>query len=152
LLSTQYPVLITRLKCGLGPEDQRAHLARNAPSAVDHTEVVFGHLAWPRPTHNLARGLDHVAEAARQARLATGDLAALRVDREGSLVGRVRRLVEGADLALLAEAGVLQRRRHQDRVAVVELRELHVGGPVAGHLEGARRRDPRRRGGDAGVL
>src|SRR3712207_8872450 len=30
----------------LGPEDQRAHLARDAPSPVDHTEIVLRHLPF----------------------------------------------------------------------------------------------------------
>src|SRR5215216_802396 len=93
-----------RLQCVLGPEDQRAHLARDAPSPVDHTQVVPGHLALAGAAHDLAGGLDYVAEAARQAGLPAGDLAAVRIHRERPPVGRIRRLVEGADLALLAEA------------------------------------------------
>src|SRR3712207_235640 len=105
------------LECVLGPEDQRAHLARRAASAIDHTEVVLWHLTRSRSTHDLASRFDDVTEPPGQSRLPARQLTTIGVYREAAFVGSVGRRVERADLPLLTEASVLNRRRNEDRVA-----------------------------------
>ena len=134
-------VVGTVLQCILGPEDQRAHFARRAPSTVHHAQVVFGHLAWARATHDLSCAFDHVAKASGEEGLPRGELSAVGVDREATLVCRVGRLLEGADLALFHESSVFEAHGHEDRVSIVELGELHVPRTVARHLEGPGSRD-----------
>ena len=56
-----------------------------------------------------------------------------RVDGERALVGRVGRLVEGADLALGADASVLQTDHDENGVAVIELCKLHLADVIFRH-------------------
>src|SRR5690242_5453848 len=112
---------------GARTEHQRAHHARGAASAIHRGEIVPRHLSIAGFTHDLAGGLHAVAEAARvAARLAARQLAAVGVDRKGSLDGGVGGLIEVPDLALLANTRVFEAHGHENGVSVIEFQELHV--------------------------
>ncbi len=86
----------------------------------------------------LAQRLDPVVDVVKAGvtdeLLAAGDLAAVGVDGEGALVRSVRTLEEGADLPLRTDSRVFQARHDQDRVAVVELGELHILWAKSSHF------------------
>ncbi len=56
-------ITVLGLECVLGPEDQRAHLARCATSTIHQTKIVFLHLSAPRLFHNLAGAFNDVTES-----------------------------------------------------------------------------------------
>ena len=78
------------------------------------------------PPLDLLHGLHQLRGAARHARLAEAELAAVGVEREVAAPSQVALLHEPKTRSLLAEAGVLQGQQHRDRVAVVDLRHVHV--------------------------
>src|SRR5437016_6455760 len=94
---------------GLRAKYERAHHARGTSSTVDEAQGVLGDLALSSPAHDLAGCLNHVSETASPThRLATGDLAAVGIDREAPFVGRIDRIEEGADFSLLAESSIFE--------------------------------------------
>src|SRR4030095_14938146 len=76
------------LLCGFRAKYERAHHARGTSSTVDEAQGVLGNLALSTPANDVAGRLNHVSKPTRPAhRLATGDLAAVRIDREAPFVG-----------------------------------------------------------------
>src|SRR5581483_5139804 len=110
----------------ISTENQRHLLGDDAAVAVDDGVVRLLELAVAGAALELPDGLGHVRHAARPARLAEAELAAVRVQGVVAPVGEVVLLDEAADLALLAEPDVLERERDRDRVAIVQREEVHV--------------------------
>src|SRR5262249_10848627 len=141
------------LHCAFRARYARAPQPRGTPSTVDEARVVFSPLALSSPAHDLAGCLNHVSETTRPThRLATGDLAAVSIDREAPFVGRIHRIKEGANLSLLAESGIFEAHGREDGISVVDLGELDVLGPIPGPLKGFTGRDDNRCGGHPGTL
>src|ERR671931_113005 len=129
--------LLLCLLCGLRAKYERAHHARGTPSTVHKAQGVLGNLALSSPAHDLAGRLNHVSETTRPAhRLATGDLAAVGIDGETPLVGRIHRIKEGANLSLLAESSIFEAHGREDGISIIDFGELDVLGPIPCHLKG----------------
>src|SRR6266446_6163954 len=141
------------LLCGFRAKYERAHHARGTPSTVDEAQGVLGNLALSSPAHDLAGRLNHVSETTRPTdRLATGDLAAVSIDREAPFVGRIHRIKEGADLSLLAESSIFEAHGREDGISIVDFGELDVLWSIPCHLKGLAGRDDNGCGGHPGTL
>ena len=141
------------LLCGFRAKYERAHHARGTPSTVDEAQGVLGNLALSSPAHDLAGRLNHVSETTRPAhRLATGDLAAVGIDREAPFVGRIYSIEEGTNFSLLAESGIFEAHGREDGISIVDFGELDVLSPIPGHLKGLAGRDDHGCGGHPGTL
>src|SRR5262245_51830622 len=105
------------LLCGFRAKYERAHHARGTPSTVDEAQGMLGDLALSSSAHDLAGRLNHVSKTPCPAyRLATGDLAAIGIDREAPLVGRIHRIKEGANFSLLAESSIFEAHGREDGI------------------------------------
>src|SRR5215510_11548517 len=141
------------LLCGLRAKYERAHHARGTPSTVDKAQGMLGNLALSSPAPDLAGGLNHVSKTACPAhRLATRDLAAVGIDGKAPFVGRIYRIEEGANFALLAESGIFEAHGREDGISIVDFGELDVLGPIPCHLKGLTGRDDHGCGGHPGTL
>src|SRR5215831_18595927 len=79
----------------------------------------------------LPDGLDQPDHAAGRARLAAGELSAVGVERERAIEGEGPVGEKPPDLALAAEAVILELDRDHDGIVVVGLDKVHVGWAVA---------------------
>ena len=156
LLGMVYSVamaLLPCLHCGFRAKYERAHHARGTPSTVDEAQGVLSNLALSSPAHDLAGRLNHVSKTARPThRLATRDLATVGIDGEAPFVGRIHRIEEGANFALLAESSIFEAHGREDGISIVDFGKLDVLGPIPRHLEGFTGRDDHGRGGHPGTL
>src|SRR5439155_23586656 len=101
LLIRRCSSLLGLLQGILGAKHQRCFLRWGAAIHVHHAQVVLRDLALTGLAPDLADSLDQLLGSARAAdELAGGKLAAIGIDREAALVGRVGALKKAADLAL----------------------------------------------------
>jgi len=129
--------LLLCLLCGIRAKYERAHHARGTPSTVDEAQGVLGNLALSSPAHDLAGRLNDVSETTGPTyRLATGNLAAIRVNGKAPFVGRIHRVEEGADFSLLAESSIFEAHGREDGVSIVDFGEVDILGSVPRHLKG----------------
>ena len=129
--------LLLCLLCGFRAKYERAHHARGTPSTVDEAQGMLGNLALSSPAHNLAGRLNDVSETTGPAhRLATGDLAAVGIDREAPFVSRIHSIKEGANFPLLAESSIFEAHGREDGISIVDFGKLDVLGPIPCHLKG----------------
>ena len=124
------------MSCQSPCEDERRLLGQDAAVAGHEGAVAVGDLGRARAAHDLAGGIADVVHSARQSRLAETELAAGGVEREVAAEGEVVAGDELHALALLAEAGVLQRQQHGDGVAVIDRHHVHLLAAQIGHGEG----------------
>src|SRR6058998_1237426 len=130
---------MTSSAISVASEQQRAR--RYHVAAGHERELRARHLVERRAA-DLPRRLDDEVDAV-DVRL--GEAPAARVAREAPAQLEPMVLDEGAGLARLAEAVLLERGEDEGREGVVELRHLHVPGPHARHAPEVARRIRARR-------
>src|SRR6202044_3597960 len=101
-------------------QDKRRLLGKDSAIAGHKGSVAVGDLGGARAAHDLAGGVADVVHAAGQSRLTEAELTAGGVERKVAPEGQVVIGDEFHPGALLAEARVLERQQHRDRVAVVD--------------------------------